>query len=427
MIDVRVGLEKSVLGGVLQFPKVWDDLNLVADYFQHALSRLVFDRILNLRRDGVEPDVLTVAAGLDGEAVQWVFECTGDAPLAEIAVGYHVQQLKAIWAKSELNLAARIMQEGSADPAVPVDVLIADALKAVDTVSSTQASLTITYPASYLDEYVAEMGVRTPFMPTAWRRLNKLLGGWRDSAFYVIAGRPGQGKTIVALQAAFQLAKSGKHVLYFSLEMPEMQLQHRLLAQALSLDVSHIANDELDYEVVNKDGSYSYARELVRDAFMKLTDNLGIVSAPKLTPNLLRAYISAASKRCDVDAVFIDYLGLMDDDVAHRDKVNKIGSVSNQLKRIALELNIPVVAAVQLNREIEQRSDHKPQLSDLRDSGSIEQDADVILMIARKKRQGDPDDGNGSEFYLKVAKNRHGAMGAAKFVAQDGYSRIVED
>lgn len=427
MIDVRVGLEKSVLGGVLQFPKVWDDLNLVADYFQHALSRLVFDRILNLRRDGVEPDVLTVAAGLDGEAVQWVFECTGDAPLAEIAVGYHVQQLKAIWAKSELNLAARIMQEGSADPAVPVDVLIADALKAVDTVSGSQASLTITYPASYLDEYVAEMGVRTPFMPTAWRRLNKLLGGWRDSAFYVIAGRPGQGKTIVALQAAFQLAKSGKHVLYFSLEMPEMQLQHRLLAQALSLDVSHIANDELDYEVVNKDGSYSYARELVRDAFMKLTDNLGIVSAPKLTPNLLRAYISAASKRCDVDAVFIDYLGLMDDDVAHRDKVNKIGSVSNQLKRIALELNIPVVAAVQLNREIEQRSDHKPQLSDLRDSGSIEQDADVILMIARKKRQGDPDDGNGSEFYLKVAKNRHGAMGAAKFVAQDGYSRIVED
>jgi replicative DNA helicase len=427
MIDVRVGLEKSVLGGVLQFPKVWDDLNLVADYFQHALSRLVFDRILNLRRDGVEPDVLTVAAGLDGEAVQWVFECTGEAPLAEIAVGYHVQQLKAIWAKSELNLAARIMQEGSADPAVPVDVLIADALKAVDTVSGSQASLTITYPASYLDEYVAEMGVRTPFMPTAWRRLNKLLGGWRDSAFYVIAGRPGQGKTIVALQAAFQLAKSGKHVLYFSLEMPEMQLQHRLLAQALSLDVSHIANDELDYEVVNKDGSYSYARELVRDAFMKLTDNLGIVSAPKLTPNLLRAYISAASKRCDVDAVFIDYLGLMDDDVAHRDKVNKIGSVSNQLKRIALELNIPVVAAVQLNREIEQRSDHKPQLSDLRDSGSIEQDADVILMIARKKRQGDPDDGNGSEFYLKVAKNRHGAMGAAKFVAQDGYSRIVED
>lgn len=427
MIDVRVGLEKSVLGGVLHFPRVWDDLGLVAEYFQHRLSRLVFDRIVGLRREGVVPDVLTVAAGLEVEAVQWVFECTGDAPLADVAVKFHVQQLKAIWAKGELNLAGRVLQDASADPAVSVDDLIAGALRAVDSVSATQAGLSITYPASYLDEYVAEMSVRTPFMPTGWRRLNKLLGGWRDSAFYVIAGRPGQGKTIVALQAAFQLAHSGRHVLYFSLEMPELQLQHRLLAQALSLDVGHIANDELDYEILNKDGSFSWARDVVADAKSVLTDNLGIVSSPRLTPNGVRAYVSAASKRAPVDAVFIDYLGLMDDDVAHRDKVSKIGSVSNQLKRIALELDIPVVAAVQLNREIEQRSDHKPQLSDLRDSGSIEQDADVILMIARKHRQGDPEDGNGSDFFLRVVKNRHGAMGAAKFVAQDGYSRIVEE
>ena len=427
MIDVRVGLEKSVLGGVLHFPRVWDDLGLVAEYFQHHLSRLVFDRIVGLRREGVEPDVLTVAAGLSGDAVAWVFECSADAPLVDVAVRWHGQQLKAIWAKSELNLAGRILQENASDPTVPVDDLIADALRAVDSVSGSQASLEIVYPASYLGEYVEQMGVRTPFMPTGWRRLNKLLGGWRDSAFYVIAGRPGQGKTIVALQAAFQLAKSGKHVLYFSLEMPEMQLQHRLLAQALSLDVSHIANGQLDYEVINKDASFSWAKDLVADAYMSLTDNLGIISAPRLTPNGVRAYISAASKRTPVDAVFIDYLGLMDDDVVHRDKVSKIGSVSNQLKRIALELDIPVVAAVQLNREIEQRSDHKPQLSDLRDSGSIEQDADVILMIARKHRQGDSEDSNGSDFYLRVVKNRHGAMGAARFVAQDAYSRIVED
>ena len=427
MIDVRLSLEKSVLGGVLRFPKVWDDLSLVADYFEHYLSRQVFDRILSFKRDGVDPDVLMVASGLSGDAVGFLFECSADAPLADVAVKYHVQQLKAIWAKGELNLAGRVLQEGSDDPAVPVSDLIADALKVVDNVSGSQAQMSITYASSYLDEYVEQMSVKSPFMPTCWRRLNKLLGGWRDSAFYVIAGRPGQGKTIVALQGAFELARSGKHVLYFSLEMPEMQLQHRLLAQALSLDVSSIANDQLDYEVMNGDGSVSVARDLVRDAYGKLSNNLGIVSAPRLTPNGVRAYISAASKVIPVDAVFIDYLGLMDDDVAHRDKISKIGSVSNQLKRIALELDIPVVAAVQLNRDIEQRSDHKPQLSDLRDSGSIEQDADVILMIARKRRDGDPEDGNGSDFYLRVAKNRHGAMGAARFVAQDGFSRIVED
>jgi replicative DNA helicase len=101
--------------------------------------------------------------------------------------------------------------------------------------------------------------------------------------------------------------------------------------------------------------------------------------------------------------------------------------VSNQLKQLALELNMPVVVAVQLGREIESRPNSKPQLSDLRDSGSIEQDADVVLMIRRKHRDGDNPDGHGSELFLVVAKNRHGQTGAARFIAQDGYSRIVEE
>jgi len=426
MINVRVSLEKSILGGVLSWPRVWDDLSLVAEYFDHALSRLVFDRIVSARRDGVEPDALFVASGLSADGVAWVYECLAEAPAGEVAVKFHVRQLKAMWAKDRLNLAGRVLADNANLPESEVGDLVAGALKAVDLVSASQAQIQITYPGDYLDSYLSEMQVKTPFLPSCWKRLNLLIGGWRPSAFYVIAGRPGQGKTIVALQAAFELAKSGKHVLYFSLEMPELQLQHRLLAQALSVDVSNIANDTLDFMVYDSDGAH-VARDLVANARGVLTNSLGLVSAPGLTPNMLRAYVSAASKRAPVDAVFVDYLGLMDDDVQHRDRVQKIGSISGQLKRIALELDIPVVSAVQLNREVENRADHKPQLSDLRDSGSIEQDADVIMMIARKRRDGDSEDSQGSWFFLKVAKNRHGATGAAKFVAQDSFSRIVED
>lgn len=426
MTNTRVALEKSVLGGLLVYPKVWDDLQLVSEYFGDALNRMIFDRLLRLRADGVEPDVVLLNAGLDVRAVERVFECSGDAPLSSVAVKFHVNQLKAMWAKSELELAGKVLAGDAVKSDSDVGGLVADALKAVDRVSASQAALKIVYPAEFLPEYVVEMSSRPPFMPTCWRRLNKFLGGWRNAGFYVIAGRPGEGKTIVALQAAFELSKQGKHVLYFSLEMPALQLQHRLLAQSLSVDYSKIANDDLDFEIMNADASHVWARDLVRDAAASLGNGLGLIGVGRLTPNLVRAYVSAAAKVRPVDAVFIDYLGLMHDDVEHRDKVNRIGAVSNKLKQFALELDIPVVVAVQLGRDIESRPNGKPQLSDLRDSGSIEQDADVVLMIRRKHRDGDSPDGHGTDFALVVAKNRHGQTGAGRFVAQDGFSRIVE-
>jgi replicative DNA helicase len=426
MTNTRDAVERSVLGGLLTFPKVWDDLQLVADYFGDALNRLIFERMQVLRADGAEPDVVLVNAGLDGRGVERVFECTGDAPMSPVAVVYHAKQLKAMWAKSELELAGRILADDALKVDSDVSGLVAGALQVVDRVSASQVGLSIVYPGEFLPEYVSEMSSKPPFMPTCWKRLNKFIGGWRDAGFYVVAGRPGQGKTIVALQAAFELSKQGKHVLYFSLEMPALQLQHRLLAQALCIDYSLIANDELDFEIMNADATHVWARDVVASAADSLGNNLGLIGLGKLTPNVVRAYVSAASKVRKVDAVFIDYLGLMHDDVEHRDKISRIGSVSNQLKQFALELSIPVVVAVQLNRDVENRSNGKPQLSDLRDSGSIEQDADVVLMIGRKHREGDNPDGQGSDFALVVAKNRHGETGAARFIAQDAFSRIVE-
>lgn len=426
MTNTRFAVERSVLGGLLTFPKVWDDLQLVADYFGDALNRLIFERMQVLRADGAEPDVVLVNAGLDGRGVERVFECTADAPLSDVAVGYHVRQLKAMWAKGELELAGKILAGDAVKVDSDVSGLVAGALQVVDRVSASQVGLSIVYPGEFLPDYVSEMSSKPPFMPTCWKRLNKFIGGWRDAGFYVVAGRPGQGKTIVALQAAFELSKQGKHVLYFSLEMPALQLQHRLLAQALCIDYSLIANDELDFEIMNADATHVWARDVVASAADSLGNNLGLIGLGKLTPNVVRAYVSAASKVRKVDAVFIDYLGLMHDDVEHRDKISRIGSVSNQLKQFALELSIPVVVAVQLNRDVENRSNGKPQLSDLRDSGSIEQDADVVLMIGRKHREGDNPDGQGSDFALVVAKNRHGETGAARFIAQDGFSRIVE-
>ena len=426
MIDVRARLEKSVLGGVLLWPDVFDELNLVEGVFDNPLARRVFERILFLRKRGDAVDVLGVASGLSGDAVGFVFECHGEAPASVLTVKFHAKQLKAIYGKSRLQLLGQQLDQDAQSSESDVADLSAQVLSVVDEVNADVSQLEVKYVQEFQVEYVRLMAERVPFLPTVWGRLNKLIAGWRAGGFYVVAGRPGQGKTIVALQAALGLAQVGKHVLFFSLEMPETQIQHRLLAQLLSVDVSHIANRTLNYELLLPSGERVLAEDYVDLARSELPQDLGVVASSRLTPQLLRAYISAASKRKPVDVVFIDYLGLMDDDVSHKDKTAKVSSISMQLKRIALDLNIPVVCAVQLNREVESRSDHKPQLSDLRDSGSIEQDADVVMLIARKKRPGDSEDGHGSEFYLRVAKNRHGAMGAAKFIAQDSFSRIVE-
>jgi replicative DNA helicase len=428
-MNPRMQVESAVLGGVIRFPKVWDDLQLVVKYFDDGLNQLIFERILSLRNSGVEPDIILVNAGLDKRGIERVWECVGDAPLADVAVKAHVNQLKAMWAKGELGLAGRKLDQGALDAGVDVSSLVSEALQVVDSVSASQAQLQISYPGEFLPEYVVEMRSRPPFMASCWGKLNKFIGGFRPAGFYVIAGRPGEGKTIIALQAAFELSKQGKHVLYFSLEMPALQLQHRLLAQTLQIDYSKIANDDLDFKVTEIDNGDFYettARQQVESASAMLGNNLGVIASGRLTPNMVRAYISAAAKSRPVDAVFIDYLGLMQDDVEHRDKTAKIGAISGTLKQLALELNIPFVVAVQLGREIENRPKGKPQLSDLRDSGSIEQDADVVLMIRRNHRDGEDKDALGTELVLVVAKNRHGQTGSVFFVAQDRISRIVE-
>ena len=428
-MNPRMQVESAVLGGVIRFPKVWDDLQLVVKYFDDGLNQLIFERILSLRNSGVEPDIILVNAGLDKRGIERVWECVGDAPLADVAVKAHVNQLKAMWAKGELGLAGRKLDQGALDAGVDVSSLVSEALQVVDSVSASQAQLQISYPGEFLSEYVVEMRSRPPFMASCWHKLNKFIGGFRPAGFYVIAGRPGEGKTIIALQAAFELSKQGKHVLYFSLEMPALQLQHRLLAQTLQIDYSKIANDDLDFKVTEIDNGDFYettARQQVESASAMLGNNLGVIASGRLTPNMVRAYISAAAKSRPVDAVFIDYLGLMQDDAEHRDKTAKIGAISGTLKQLALELNIPFVVAVQLGREIENRPKGKPQLSDLRDSGSIEQDADVVLMIRRNHRDGEDKDALGTELVLVVAKNRHGQTGSVFFVAQDRISRIVE-
>jgi replicative DNA helicase len=218
------------------------------------------------------------------------------------------------------------------------------------------------------------------------------LGGLHPSDLLIIAGRPSMGKTALATNIAFNVARAyryeqqpdgtrrtvdGGQVLFFSLEMSEEQLAARILA-----DVSGVSGDKLRKGEIDRS---EYAR--VRDAAVEIAESpLHIDATGALRLSKLAARARRQKRRTGLDLIVVDYLQLVTLDgggsIAHR--VQEVSAITQGLKALAKELNVPVIALSQLSRQVEQREDKRPQLSDLRESGSIEQDADVVAFVYRE-------------------------------------------
>lgn len=419
--DPQMLCERMLLGAMLHWPDVLDDFVVDVEWFDDALNRLVFVKLRQMFNEGdVSP--VSVAFGEQPNFVVRVYESYAECFPSRLSFEFYLSKLREGWAKRIIRLGLENLLGNDADS----KAMMAEANRILAKAELQEGEDVVSSPESFHDRYVLAMGEGDVFAPSAWHKLNQLIGGWRNSGLYLVGGRPGQGKTTVLLQAAWDLAKAGKKVLFVSLEMPLLQLQHRILAQTLQIDVSSIADNLLDFEVMHSDGSTSWADVLVRDAKAVLNDNLLMVSPESVTPMSLRALIRRQLRVTGLDAVFVDYLQISDDDEKHLGRPDLVRSVSGKYKKIARKFDLPLVTAVQLNREVENRVKGKPRLTDISESDKPGMDADVAIMIHRDFQEGDNPDGQGSDLYLYVVKNRHGQTGAARFVAQDGFSRIVE-
>ena len=266
--------------------------------------------------------------------------------------------------------------------------------------------------------------------PTCLQGLNNLIVGLKQSGLYVFGARPGVGKTVVGLQLAWEIARHDD-VLFFSLEMDKASLLNRVVAGELEITLGKIERSELQPADKGK------IQELIRTVENKLL----ISDRGGQTVAQIRAYVHAVMLKRPVKAIFVDYLQLITPNNAKAPKYEQISQISMDLKNMAKEFAVPVVALAQLNRRVDNKPDDKPNASDLRDSGQIEQDADVIVMLSRKQsdhdiakdkaiQSGDNADrlsiGHKSLITLDVVKNRHGATGwfDAKFVGE--FSRVKE-
>jgi len=227
------------------------------------------------------------------------------------------------------------------------------------------------------------------YNPTGLRNIDNIIIGFANGELVIVAGRPSMGKSALALNFILNMAKAGLSVIIFTLEMTHRGLIKRALRQEQAVVLK-----ELD--VTLHEGAD--------------------------TPEKILAFVKKRKQTHKVDVVVVDYLQLMHAGAKNENRVQEISTISRKLKLAAIQEDIPVIALSQLNRQVENRDKHRPRLSDLRESGSIEHDADVVMLINREdyyRKNEDPDAPQDGSAEVIIAKNRRGPTGVAQLVFLD--------
>ncbi len=252
--------------------------------------------------------------------------------------------------------------------------------------------------------------------------LNKKTSGWHGGELIVLAARPAMGKTAVALHMAKSASQQGTPVVIFSLEMDANSLFERFICSE-----SNIESDKLKTGNINQDElqQIDHTIENLCDLPIFINDNAAIGMG------YIRSQCRLLHRQKKCGMVVIDYLQLVSESSSNRSREQEITKMSREAKIIAKELNIPVVLLSQLNREVDKRADKRPMLADLRESGSIEQDADIVIFVHRPSYYGAPvkdSSGNIIENYgeLIIAKQRNGSVGTVKFKHNKSMSKIFD-
>ncbi|HUR52148.1 MAG TPA: replicative DNA helicase [Mycobacteriales bacterium] len=424
--------EQSVLGGMLlNKDAIADVVEIVRsqDFYRPA-HQVVFDVVLDLYGRGEPVDAITVGAELtkNGDVgrvggLPYLHTLMSSVPTAANA-GYYAKIVAELAILRRLvEAGTRIVQLGYSAEGSEVDDIVDRAQQAVYDVTERRTSEDYVLLSDLMSPTMDELetiGGRNGLMsgvPTGFQDLDKLTNGLHPGQMIVIAGRPGSGKSTMGLDVARAAAiKHGQAAVIFSLEMSKTEITMRLLSAEARVALAHMRSGSM-----TDDDWARLARRMgeVADAPLFIDDS------PNLTMMEIRSKARRLKQRHDIKLVVVDYLQLMQGTKRSESRQQEVSEISRAMKLLAKELEVPVIAMSQLNRGAEQRTDKKPQLADLRESGAIEQDADVVILLHREE-QYEKESPRAGEADFIVAKHRNGPTTTVTVASQLHYSRFVD-
>lgn len=425
--------EKSVLGSILLDPECFDDVAMLlrAEDFYDDANQIIFDHMLKLVAAGkrIDPVLLMTSLKKAGQVetiggVPYLAELQNIVPHAASVLWYagHVSdsaKLRGVLMASTDSI--REVYDHNLEP----NEIVSKAESRLFAISERSISVNAKPIADVLVEAMARLDKRMSGdcklggVPTGLVDLDKILGGLHDSELTILAARPSMGKTALALNIAEHAAITNEmSTLFVSLEMSAIELGDRLLCSVARVNGQHM-----------RDGSVSQEEK------RKLaTSSAEMTNAPLLvddTPGRTMTEISAVARRMKrregLRLVVIDYLQLIEPEDKRAPRQEQVATIARRLKRLARELNVPVLCLAQLNRQAEAAGNNRPRLSHLRESGAIEQDADVVMFVHREEYYQTTEEARAKvagEAEIMVAKQRNGPTGDVKLVWLHKFTRF---
>ncbi len=419
--------EQSVLGGLLINNEAWDNIAgkiSSVDFYRHD-HRVIFKATLELIESNNPCDIITLSDHLkqqnkleEAGGFTYIGNLANNTPSASNIKAYaEIVRERSIF-RQLITIGSEITDDAFNPEGRASQALLEEAEKKVfDIADQTnhKNSQNDFFEIKELlknnvDRIEALISSKDAFtgLPTKFKELDKMTSGLQAADLIIIAGRPSMGKTTFAMNIAENAAiNTDKHVAVFSMEMPAESLTLRMLSSLGRIDQTKLRSGKLDAQDLNR---LTSAMSILNTAHIYIDDT------PALSPSLMKAKVRRLKRKNPVDLIVIDYLQLMqsqDSGRKNENRTNEISEISRGLKALAKEMNVPVIALSQLNRSLEQRSDKRPIMSDLRESGAIEQDADVIMFIYRDEVYTKEESEHKGMAEVIIGKQRNGPLGTA--------------